>query len=231
MYTADGNRFYVKGIAPPPSSTTSPTPPAARELLFLQQLGLYECVEWGGDLSYTRSDTPTQRLDRHRPPDLLDQYIKTINVLPKYDVLAYNVGNEVLASGATNATPFITAAARDVKASLASIQFSAQVGYADIDGAPSSATPPAMILEGGGARANAAPFRPTLPLPCRLHGREVAVSSCSSAFVLPWPVAGSKASPGANASRGFSSESATSHNPIPVLLPSLFFHCLTGSCD
>ncbi|KAJ6475473.1 Glucanosyltransferase [Mycena sanguinolenta] len=64
----------------------------------------------------------------------LDKYIKTIKVFSKYDnVLAYNVGNEVLTASAPNAAPFIKAAARDVKAYLVSI--SSLVGYADIDGA------------------------------------------------------------------------------------------------
>ncbi|KAJ7059573.1 glycoside hydrolase family 72 protein, partial [Mycena amicta] len=68
--------------------------------------------------------------------NLLDQYINTIDVFNKYDnVLAYNVGNEVLTAIATNAAPFIKAAARDTKAYLTSISSSALVGYADIDGA------------------------------------------------------------------------------------------------
>ncbi|KAF7325016.1 1,3-beta-glucanosyltransferase [Mycena kentingensis (nom. inval.)] len=69
---------------------------------------------------------------------LLNQYIDTINVFEKYDnILAYNVGNEVLTFDATNAAPFLKAAARDTKAYLASIGSSALIGYADIDGASS----------------------------------------------------------------------------------------------
>ncbi|KAF8148960.1 Glucanosyltransferase-domain-containing protein [Mycena galopus ATCC 62051] len=45
-----------------------------------------------------------------------------------------NLLDEVLTSDATNAAPFIKAAARDIKAYLASIGSSALVGYADIDG-------------------------------------------------------------------------------------------------
>ncbi|KAJ6585855.1 glycoside hydrolase family 72 protein [Mycena capillaripes] len=68
--------------------------------------------------------------------NILDQYINTINVFSKYDnVLAYNIGNEVLTNGATNAAPFLKAAARDIKAYLTSISSTALVGYADIDGA------------------------------------------------------------------------------------------------
>ncbi|KAJ6474353.1 hypothetical protein C8R45DRAFT_385619 [Mycena sanguinolenta] len=64
---------------------------------------------------------------------LPSQYIDTANVSSKYgDVLAYNVGNEVLTASPTNAAPFVKAAARNVKAYLASISSSALVGYTDI---------------------------------------------------------------------------------------------------
>ncbi|KAJ7691031.1 glycoside hydrolase family 72 protein [Mycena rosella] len=68
--------------------------------------------------------------------NILDQYIKTIDVFKQYDnVLAYNIGNEVLTSNHTQAAPFLKAAARDIKAYLTSISSSALIGYADIDGA------------------------------------------------------------------------------------------------
>lgn len=51
--------------------------------------------------------------------NILDQYLETINVFSKYDnVLAYNVGNEVILSGETAVAAYIKAAARDVKAYL-----------------------------------------------------------------------------------------------------------------
>lgn len=51
--------------------------------------------------------------------NILNQYIATINAFQKYDnVLAYNVGNEVMTSTTTDATPFVKAAARDTKAYL-----------------------------------------------------------------------------------------------------------------
>ncbi|KAJ7759742.1 Glucanosyltransferase-domain-containing protein [Mycena maculata] len=57
--------------------------------------------------------------------NLLDQYIKTIDIFSKYDnVLAFDVGKGVL-----------KAATRDIRAYLTSIKSSALVGYADIDGA------------------------------------------------------------------------------------------------
>jgi hypothetical protein len=67
---------------------------------------------------------------------LLDLYIGTIDAFSKYpNILAYNVGNEVVvAANATDAAAFIKAAARDVKAYLKSKSSSALVGYAAIDG-------------------------------------------------------------------------------------------------
>lgn len=62
-------------------------------------------------------------IDRDSPTwstNLLDLYIDTIDVFSKYDnVLAYNVGNEiVIAANGTAAAAFIKAAARDVRAYL-----------------------------------------------------------------------------------------------------------------
>ena len=61
-------------------------------------------------------------LDRTSPSwstNLLDQYIATIDAFSKYDnVLAYNVGNEVVLGNGTDSTPYIKAAARDIKAYL-----------------------------------------------------------------------------------------------------------------
>ncbi|KAF8193250.1 Glucanosyltransferase-domain-containing protein [Mycena galopus ATCC 62051] len=70
--------------------------------------------------------------------NILDQYLRTIDAFAKYDnVLAYNIGNEVITPSATQSAPFIVAAARDIRAYLNSISSSALVGYAAIDG-PSS---------------------------------------------------------------------------------------------
>ncbi|EGO29676.1 glycoside hydrolase family 72 protein [Serpula lacrymans var. lacrymans S7.9] len=68
--------------------------------------------------------------------NLLGLYVDTIDAFSKYDnVLAYNVGNEVITSAATsNAAPFVKAAARDIKAYLTSQKSSVMVGYAAIDG-------------------------------------------------------------------------------------------------
>jgi len=59
-------------------------------------------------------------MDRNAPTwttNLLDLYIETIDVFSKYDnVLAYNIGNEVvIAANGTAAAAFVKAAARDAK--------------------------------------------------------------------------------------------------------------------
>ncbi|KAJ7431316.1 Glucanosyltransferase-domain-containing protein [Mycena galericulata] len=167
LYTADGNCFYIKGIACQTQGftrvlTQAPTllvvenladaAGCTRDLPNLQKLGANAIRAYSVDstlnhdssmnvlseagiyiiLDFTSTDTTQPVWDTN----LFDQYIKTIDVFNKYDnVLAYNVGNEVLTANATNAAPFLEAAARDVKAYLASISSSALVGYADIDGA------------------------------------------------------------------------------------------------
>jgi hypothetical protein len=95
--------------------------------------------------------------------NLLNQYIATIDAFSKYDnVLAYNVGNEVIISNGTDVTPFVKAAARDIKAYLCvlllmgsfisliscstSKSSSALVGYAAIDADPTIRDPIANYL-------------------------------------------------------------------------------------
>lgn len=78
-------------------------------------------------------------IDRASPSwstNLLDLYISTIDSFSKYDnVLAYNVGNEVvIAANQTDVAAYVKAAARDTKAYLQSKGSSALVGYAAIDG-------------------------------------------------------------------------------------------------
>ncbi|TEB39055.1 glycoside hydrolase family 72 protein [Coprinellus micaceus] len=68
--------------------------------------------------------------------NLLNQYLNTIDVFSKYDnVLAYNVGNEVVLGDSTQLAPYVKAAARDVKAYLKSKSSDVLVGYAAINGA------------------------------------------------------------------------------------------------
>jgi len=68
--------------------------------------------------------------------NLLDEYIKTIDAFAKYNnLLAVNIGNEVITSPQTTTTaPFVKAAARDTKAYLVSKKMNTLVGYAAIDG-------------------------------------------------------------------------------------------------
>ncbi|KAG9045555.1 1,3-beta-glucanosyltransferase gas1 [Tulasnella sp. UAMH 9824] len=78
-------------------------------------------------------------IDRASPAwttNLLDLYIGTVDAFSKYDnVLAYNVGNEVVTAPAeTISAPFIKAAARDVKAYLKSKGSSALVSFSSTDG-------------------------------------------------------------------------------------------------
>lgn len=78
-------------------------------------------------------------IDRVSPSwstNLLNQYIATIDAFSKYDnVLAYNVGNEVVLQDGTGIAPFVKAAARDIRAYLSAKKSSALVGYAAINGA------------------------------------------------------------------------------------------------
>lgn len=81
-------------------------------------------------------------IDRLAPSwttNLLDLYIASIDAFSKYDnVLAYNVGNEVVIdANGTAAAAFVKAAARDVRAYLNSKSSTALVAYAAID-APST---------------------------------------------------------------------------------------------
>ena len=77
----------------------------------------------GGSISIDLSLPLNGSIDIDSPSwstNLLDQYITTINAFQKYDnVLAYNVGNEVItALNTTGVAPFLKAAARDIKAYL-----------------------------------------------------------------------------------------------------------------
>ncbi|KAG0696269.1 carbohydrate-binding module family 43 protein/Glycoside hydrolase family 72 protein [Suillus ampliporus] len=176
LYTADGSRFYIKGVAYQeqgavvatasnpflePSTFIDPLAngtACSRDLPYLQQLGVNtiraysvnsslnhdSCMQTFSNAGiYTIIDLSLPgngSIDRNSPSwttNLLDLYIETISVFSKYNnVLAYNVGNEVIIApgNATAAATFVKAAARDVKSYLNSIKSSALVGYASIDG-------------------------------------------------------------------------------------------------
>lgn len=67
---------------------------------------------------------------------LLNEYTRTLDSLAQYEnLLAVNIGNEVV-SGPTSsqAAPFVKAAARDIKAYIASRNYGLLVAYAAVDG-------------------------------------------------------------------------------------------------
>ncbi|KAG8220165.1 carbohydrate-binding module family 43 protein/Glycoside hydrolase family 72 protein [Butyriboletus roseoflavus] len=187
LYTADGNRFYIKGVAYQeqgqvvadpnnpflePSTYIDPLSNGTtcqRDLPYLQQLGINTIRAYGVNSAlnhdtcmglfsnagiYTIIDLSLPvngSIDRAAPAwttALQDQYIETIQAFSKYDnVLAYNVGNEVvIAANGTAAATFVKTAARDIKSYLNSIKSSALVGYAAIDGDSSWILPLAEYL-------------------------------------------------------------------------------------
>lgn len=78
-------------------------------------------------------------IDRISPSwstNILNQYTRTIDTFSKYDnVLAYNVGNEVVISTSIPTAPYVKAAARDIKSYLKAKGSSVLLGYAAINGA------------------------------------------------------------------------------------------------
>ncbi|KAH9890994.1 Glucanosyltransferase-domain-containing protein [Cubamyces lactineus] len=187
LYSEDGTRFLIKGIAyqeqgvvtsDPNSPFSEPTTfidplanatACARDIPFLQQLQVNAIRVYSVDSTLNHDDCMSAleqagiytiidlalpvngSITRTSPQwttNLLDQYINTINVFNKYtNVLAYNVGNEVIdGPAATGTAAFIKAAARDVKAYLNSISSSALVGYAAIDGGDDWVLPLAEYL-------------------------------------------------------------------------------------
>ncbi|KAH9853090.1 Glucanosyltransferase-domain-containing protein [Lenzites betulinus] len=195
LYSDDGTRFLIKGIAYQEQGAVSTDPNSpfsepstfidplidsaacARDLPFLQQLGVNTIRVYSVNSSLNHDDCMSAlsgagiytiidlalplngSIDRNQPTwtvNLLDEYINTINAFSKYDnVLAYNVGNEVITAPAgTGAAAFIKAAARDVRAYLNSISSSALVGYAAIDGDDSWVVPLANYLACDTTNAN-----------------------------------------------------------------------------
>ncbi|KAF9045226.1 glycoside hydrolase family 72 protein [Panaeolus papilionaceus] len=142
-----------------PSTFTDPLADGAacqRDLPFLQQLGVNalriysvdstlnhdQCMStFSGAGIYTILDLGLPNngsIDRTGPTwttNLLNEYTSTISTFEKYDnVLAYNVGNEVVETTTVPSAPFVKAAARDIKAFLKSKGSNRLVGYASIDG-------------------------------------------------------------------------------------------------
>ncbi|KAJ6592701.1 Glucanosyltransferase-domain-containing protein [Mycena capillaripes] len=186
LYSEDGTRFFIKGIAYQQQGQIIPGPDnplnqpstfvdqlvdsagCARDLPQLQKLGVNAIRVYSVNSSLNHDGCMNAfseagiyvivdlslllngSINATQPmwtTNLLDQYIRTISTSPKYDnVLAYNIGNEVLHPDATGAASFLKAAVRDVRAYLTSISSPALVGYASIDGASSFRHPVAQYL-------------------------------------------------------------------------------------
>ncbi|KAF7366074.1 1,3-beta-glucanosyltransferase [Mycena venus] len=172
LYSADGNRFYVKGALSLLAQIILIMSPifvihdnladgaaCSRDLPNLQKLGVnvirayyansslshdacMSVLSGAGIYAIIDLSLPLNgSIDSSQPvwsTNLLDQYLRTIDAFSKYDnVLAFNLGNEVLSEPSpnlTSAAPFLKAAARDIKAYLTSISSSALVGYVSLDG-------------------------------------------------------------------------------------------------
>ncbi|KAJ7169454.1 1,3-beta-glucanosyltransferase [Mycena filopes] len=188
LYTDDGNRFFIKGVAYQPQAPTVFGEPStftdpladsagcARDLPFLKELGVNAIRAYSVDSSLNHDACMSSlsaagiyaiidlslplngSIDRNSPAwstNLQDEYLGTVAAFAKYDnVLAYNVGNEVMLNNATDPAPFVKAAARDIKAYLASISSSALVGYAAIDGSAEFLVPLANYLSCDPSGAN-----------------------------------------------------------------------------
>ncbi|KAF8209822.1 glycoside hydrolase superfamily [Mycena galopus ATCC 62051] len=106
----------------------------ARDLPFLQQLGVNAIRAYSVDLTLNH-DSCMAALSGAGIHVILDPTLPLNGSIDTTQpTWSTNLQDEVLTSSATNAAPFIKAAARDIKAYLASISSSALVGYADIDG-------------------------------------------------------------------------------------------------
>ncbi|KAJ6479518.1 Glucanosyltransferase [Mycena vitilis] len=158
LYSDDGNRFFLKGIAyqtqglvvsGPDNPLNQPSTfvdnladaaGCARDLPVLQKLGVNAIRAYSVDSSLNHDACMSALsgagiyviLDLTLPlngsidttvpawgTNVLDQYLTTLAAFQKYDnLLAVNIGNEVLTAAATGAAPFLKAAARDVRAYL-----------------------------------------------------------------------------------------------------------------
>ncbi|KAJ7051344.1 1,3-beta-glucanosyltransferase [Mycena amicta] len=194
LYTEDGTRFFIKGIAYQTQGIVIPGPDnplnqpstfvdnladadaCTRDLPYLKKLGINAIRAYSANESrnhdpcmeafsqagiYVMKTALNGSIDTTLPSwstNILDQFLRTIDAFEKYDnVLAYNIGNEVMTpGGGSQAAPFILSAARDVKAYLNSIQSSALVGYAAIDGPSSFVDNIAGFLACDHANANGA---------------------------------------------------------------------------
>ncbi|KAJ7096582.1 1,3-beta-glucanosyltransferase [Mycena belliarum] len=174
LFTENGQRFFIKGIAYQTQGLVIPGPDnplnqpstsvdnlanaagCTRDVPVLQKLGVNAIRAYAANSSLNHDACMSMlsgagiyvildltlplngSIDTTQPAwstNTLDQYLRTIDAFEKYDnILAYNIGNEVIGPSATQSAPFVMAAARDIRAYLNSISSSALVGYAAIDG-------------------------------------------------------------------------------------------------
>ncbi|KAJ2163089.1 hypothetical protein GGF46_000018 [Coemansia sp. RSA 552] len=160
-----GEQFFVKGVAYQPdiTSTSQIRDPLAdvaactRDLPFLKDLGVNairvyqtepfgdhdKCMSMLADAGiYVMLDlsTPTQTINRDSPAydaNLLGYYQSKIDTFSKYDnVFGFLAGNEVSnAANNTDASAYVKAALRDVRAYIKSKDLAIPVGYAANDDA------------------------------------------------------------------------------------------------
>ncbi|CCO26179.1 1,3-beta-glucanosyltransferase gel4 [Rhizoctonia solani AG-1 IB] len=164
LFNPDGTRFYIKGIAyqeqgrlavsedpnafPEPDNFVDPLalPDACRrDVPYLQRLTVNAIRVYSVNASLNHDDCMSA-LDAAGIYTMIDLSLPVNGSLDRsspcldhqslgLNVLAYNIGNEVVTeTNNTVAAPFIKAAARDVKAYLKSKGSSALVGYASTDG-------------------------------------------------------------------------------------------------
>lgn len=148
---------------PEPASFTDPLADGdgcKRDLQFLQKLELNAVRTYSVDPTLNHDtcmnlfneagiyvildlSTPNVSINRAAPEwtvTELDQYLETVTAFLNYtNVLAFNIGNEIVGQlniipNATQAAPYIKAAARDIKAFLKSKNSSALVSYTSTDG-------------------------------------------------------------------------------------------------
>ncbi|KAF9038126.1 Glucanosyltransferase-domain-containing protein [Panaeolus papilionaceus] len=128
-----------------------------RDLPFLQELGVNTIRVYSVDSTLNHDDCMkllsdagiyvtidlslplNGSIDRDVPAwstNVLNVYTASIDTFEKYDnVLAYNIGNEVVVGTATAISPYVKAAARDIRAYLKAKGSKTLIGYSAINGA------------------------------------------------------------------------------------------------
>ncbi|KAH9982154.1 Glucanosyltransferase-domain-containing protein [Lactifluus volemus] len=155
LYSADGTRWYMKGM---PTNSRSGKEAAGANAPFAEPTSFTDPLTDGAAcqrdapilqaLQSTPSNHDTCMTAFNNAGIYVMYYIKTIDAFSKYNnLLAVNIGNEVITTPQTTSTaPFVKAAARDIKAYLVSKKLNTLVGYAAIDGDDTWIVPLAEFL-------------------------------------------------------------------------------------